>query len=218
MTSFAINDSYWSGQHSSLGTTCMQTGAQTPQGSGSKTRTNIYILPLLRIQVQDQSQSQNQTLRGRRKGLGMCPHSSCPCEMQLCMGNQRSVATPRIHLSPTYLLVARLKYSGETQNSAVICCTQSLATLKAWRKTISMTSFATNDSDWPGQHSVLGNTQMQESTQTLPPPAKGLALRLDQSQVHSQGNSSTYYMKLGVQISRSCRSKFYRLLDQWLGD
>jgi len=40
-----------------------------------------------------------------------------------------------------------------------------------------MMLFAINDSDWSGQHSVLGTTRMHASTQTLP-PAKGLVPRL----------------------------------------
>ena len=40
---------------------------------------------------------------------------------------------------------------------------------KAWRKpAISMMQFSINDSDWSGQHSVLGTTRMHMSAQTLP--------------------------------------------------
>jgi len=35
-----------------------------------------------------------------------------------------------------------------------------MVTLKAWRKNVSMTSFAINNSDWPGQNFVLGTTRM----------------------------------------------------------
>jgi len=41
-----------------------------------------------------------------------------------------------------------------------------------------MTYFAINDSDWSGQHSVLGTTRMHASAQTLPRTAKGLVPRL----------------------------------------
>jgi len=83
-----------------------------------------------------------------------------------------------------------------------------------------MTYFAINDSDWSGQHSVLGTTRMHASAQTLPPTAKGLVPRLTQCLVFAYSlhtdvseirvhkwclsQISTHYRSLGWTWPRGC--------------
>ena len=58
----------------------------------------------------------------RRKGLGMCPHSSC---LQLCVGNWQLVAIPSILLLSTSLFLPSTFTTclGVTQHSTTICVT-----------------------------------------------------------------------------------------------
>ena len=100
--------------------------------------------------------------RGWRKGSGHVPTFELSSRNGIMRGNWRSTAIPRVRSQSTCSLLFStfVRHSRVTRYGTAICRVYSLATLKAWRKIISLTSFAINASDSLGQHSDLGTTRM----------------------------------------------------------